>query len=129
MRWFYLRDKNRNPVACVASERYTSFKGTDHERECVAFAVSAHNPKDQYNKSMAREVAIGRLNKGLGATYSGSVCLVPEVKKLIIATIMLGDFPERAKKAAQLWLDTRKEIPDLTDFSKGIRGKYYLGDK
>jgi hypothetical protein len=78
----------------------------------VAFAVSTHNPKDQYNKAMARDVAIGRLEKGLmEGPYTGgvwAVSLVKEVKKDIIEIIASGKYPERTKKAARLWLETRR---------------------
>lgn len=109
MRWFYLRDEHRNPVACVASDLYTD---ADKIKYAI-FAVSTHNPKDHYNKTMAREVAIGRLQKGLGI----SIPLVPAVKREIIGCIaheLYQRFPERTKKAARLWLDKHEGAVSTT---------------
>src|ERR1017187_7043726 len=56
VRFFYLRDKNKFPVACVASTTFTTASGS-----YVAFAVSTHNPHDRYCRDCGKQLAKARL--------------------------------------------------------------------
>lgn len=54
VRFFYLRDEARMPVACVASVADTD--------TIVRYAVATHNPLDHYNRELARALAFYRLH-------------------------------------------------------------------
>lgn len=97
MRWFYLKDENKFPVACVASEL---------DEDQVKFAVSTHNPLDPFNREMARKVAIGRLTHN---KLVGKVPAVPGIKERIVSQIAMDEkLPTRTVKAANYWLEQRK---------------------
>lgn len=99
MKLFYLRDKHRNPVACVVSEILTP--------KYVAFAVSTHNPIDLFDRSEARNVAVQRL-------IEGDVTIIKHqlgVKEKIVQAIADDkEFPTRTRVAAKLWLDNRVPV-------------------
>lgn len=103
MKWFYLRDKNNNKVGCVASEK---------KLDAIYFAVSAHNPKDQYNPEAAREVATGRLKAG---KIAGTVTQETGIKEQIMAQIKVDKkLPSRARNAARLWIRKCEKLKNET---------------
>jgi len=56
IRFFYLRDKHKFPVACVATSVVTTPGG-----QYIAFSVATHNPADTYDKQYGRLLAKSRL--------------------------------------------------------------------
>jgi hypothetical protein len=54
VRFTFVRDENNLPVGCIA---YRLHDGR------FEYEVSIHNPKDNFDRKMARKVAEGRLNK------------------------------------------------------------------
>lgn len=98
---FYLKDEHGHKVACVASKLVGGIQ--------VQFAVSTHNPIDKFNRDVARQVAIGRLEK---AETIGVVGVGKDVKKRVLELIA-GEpfFPERTRRAAQRWLDIPQSKP------------------
>ncbi len=98
MRWFYLKDENKFPVACVASEL---------DEDKVRFAVSTHNPLDPFNREMARRIAIGRLTH---RKFTGEVSATPGIKEKIVSYIAQDEkLPTRTVRAANYWLNQRDE--------------------
>lgn len=59
VKFFYIRDKKRNPIGCVAFE--VSRRSNSDEKHIV-FAMSFHNPEDQWQRSTARQIAQERLS-------------------------------------------------------------------
>lgn len=53
-RFMYVRDRLRNPVGCLA---FSYEKGSDE----VRFNFSSVNPKDDLDKKVGRQLALGRL--------------------------------------------------------------------
>lgn len=104
IRWFYLRNKQNHPVGCVASVRLK-----DLVAEPVAFALSSLNPKDQWNKKLAREIAINRLKNIVDKPWmirSISSADPSKIKELIIERIAQS-YDRRfaqSREAAQYWL-------------------------
>lgn len=100
MKVWYLRDKNKRPVACVASN-------LNPTEETVEFAVSTHNPIDPFKRSIGRELAIGRLYSGV----TQSVEMGPGVMTRIMDVIRSEpwQYPQRARDAAWLWLRDQAE--------------------
>jgi hypothetical protein len=70
MKIFYVRDSERRPIGCVAYEvtlQPWSNGTTDNVvmRQFVKVGMSAWDPIDVFDKSVARNVAIGRLQARL----------------------------------------------------------------
>lgn len=107
MRWFYLRDANKRPVACIASEIVVANAGQEAV-EYVYFAVSTHNPIDEFNRNTARDVAQGRLLSSLGEPgwdHENKVLVGPGVKEAILKKLAsTKSMPQRTKDAAKLWV-------------------------
>lgn len=94
-RFFYLRDENNTRVACVASRL---------SEDRVEFALSTWNPIDPFDKSIAKQIAEGRLKAG--KIYSIEFQR-ETVKREIITTILSNTHsPTRAREAAKRWLKT-----------------------
>lgn len=96
VRIFYLRDKHKFPVACVASTVQNSV---------LNFAISVHNPLDTYSKKIARKIAETRLAHP--GYLSGTIeCLDQKQAKqtLVNAIRSQKNWPTKAVAAAKLWL-------------------------
>jgi hypothetical protein len=122
----FLRDKNGFPIGCLAIQVLTTF-GEIH------YNFSVHNPKDEFNRARAHEVAIKRLMKKPivvplrdGAHHNDIIFAVmsdmqksdnmlketmkqlrkagKEVEAMEVAKQLM---PTRASKAVNLWLDAR----------------------
>lgn len=103
MRFFYLRDVNGHPVACLATELH---KATGQiKTDMVSYALSVCNPQDHFKREQARALAAGRLATANPKRY------IPittddngQVKLRILAAVANGPFPQRARDAATRWL-------------------------
>lgn len=92
MKAFYLHDKKRFPVACVATQLKMSG---------VTYNVSTYNFIDEFSKKIAQDVAIGRLHTAGGKYISAG----RDVKARILQSIAEDhDMPTRTREAAKLWL-------------------------
>lgn len=101
----YIRNEKGFPVACLAYTR---------EDGLFKYAVSVHNPKDKFDREMARKVAGGRLLKNESSSCMG-IPLEDEFKdwstKDCIQFVMeqFADedymFPTRLQKAAKQYLE------------------------
>jgi hypothetical protein len=106
MKFFYLRDENNNPVACVASYRIPS--GDE-----IFYGVSTHNPIDRFSRQEARVHAV--MHSDQNHPYSGRAALRPGVKQDIVTQIANNDkMPKRTRAAAKLWLDNRPRLDFVT---------------
>lgn len=108
MKFFYLRDKHKRPVATVAFEDYP-----DSNLDVVGWAVATCNPADAFNKRMARTIVSGRLKTPRFMSLKGGRF---GVKPAIIARIANNfdhEFPSRASKAARLWLGRHPEVTSV----------------
>lgn len=101
MRFFYLRDENNNPIGCLASQ-------LNEAKDTISFAVSVCNPLDQFKKQQAKEIAAGRLALGQGTNVPLNVTKKGTVKRLVMTLIAVDNPVQRAREAAQRWLDNYK---------------------
>jgi hypothetical protein len=93
-KWFYLKNKQGEYVACVATGR---------RGNALVFDYSVLNQnKDEWSRQTARNVAIGRIIAGKGCVG------VPDnvnVKKWILTSLKNDRYtPSRLKQAAKFWL-------------------------
>jgi len=94
MRFYFIRDEKSFPVACIASTIDT----TDR----VCYALSIYNPKDEFDRARARDIAANRLRKG---KFFGTTPNVRGIKERVMMSIRDNSgIPERVREAARLWL-------------------------
>jgi len=99
----YLKDANGHYVGCIAIREHEAAPG---ERfALVEYRVSVRNPEDEFDKDVARQLALGRM---VEAPYTVRVPAHPnlhEVSAAIMKDITRDvGVPSRAKRAAKLWL-------------------------
>ena len=109
IRYFYLRNEKNQPIGCVASK-------LDREGEKLLYHFSILHKKDQFNRTRAREIADGRLEKEplqisfaeLGTVNAHSIHKA--IMTSISANVSLsenGKTSSRARMAASRWLASR----------------------
>jgi len=99
IRYLYLRDKNRTPVACIAMVIPKS-------RMEVSYGVSTCNPADHCKCKVGRQLALGR------AIEDPNRVLMPWTKSTLhellreVVDDVIKDkkIPNRTRKAAQAWM-------------------------
>lgn len=99
VRIYWLRNANRQPVACVASE-----VRQDNEGPTIYFAVSTYNPVDKFDRALGRDIATGRLRKSIDGIPYG-INASHRIMEEIVSTDFVT-YPQRTREAAELWLET-----------------------
>lgn len=99
-RVMFLRASNGHPVGCIAIalNKLTS---------TVQYQVSVLNPSDQFDRAIARQLAIGRLVESPITITVRQDANRDEISFAIMEHIVLSGknaLPSRAIKAAKLWL-------------------------
>ena len=101
IRVMYLRDRKGQPVGCIACQ--VNRAGHDY---VGSYQLSVLNPSDKFNRSVARQLAKGRLLENPHHIELPTVPSMHEVTEKIMRSILVNkDAPTRARKAAQRWLD------------------------
>lgn len=100
MRIMFLRDKNRQPVGCLAFV----IDADNH----IVYGMSVLNPKDKFNRTIARDVAMLRMNmfeRSRFIPFHAAPYTMHEVSEALMQDLLINPrAPTRARKAAQLWL-------------------------
>jgi hypothetical protein len=128
MRIFYLRDRNKRPVACVACVAVSQPEGDLVE---VKFSVSTWNPVDPFDRKVGRALAIGRLhdytNDSAIRTVSCRRWRVKENILWVISDRINPQYPQRAREAARNWLradallkKVEKELRNIPEPPEGL---------
>lgn len=104
--------KKSAPLGCVAISL------TDNKNR-VIYQVSICNPSDEFNRSQARQLALGRLIEKPKTVVVGVVnpTMHDITRAVMLAVEQDSDVPTRARKAAGSWLDSMVGLNffDLTD--------------
>lgn len=107
LRYIYLRDLKKQPVACIA----VAF---DRKRSTVSYNLSVLNPLDRFDRDVARDLAVGRLCRD---PVKLDLSDTNEINSHVITRSILKDMlswdtdllPSRARKAGKRWLITNAE--------------------
>lgn len=93
----YIRNEKGFPVACLAYTR---------EGDLFKYAVSVHNPKDKFDREMARKVAGGRLLKTPLKLYLLEGETLKDALYVIMTYLSAEEYgaPARLQKAACQYL-------------------------
>lgn len=99
-RVMFLRGRNNHPVGCVAMQLFG---------DRAVYQVSTLNPSDNFDRRMARQLAIGRLVESPIHLVTGSQDSVHDTTKAIMKhmsdNILL---PKRSRVAAKRWINENK---------------------
>lgn len=99
----YLRDENGHLVGCIAIVEHPAQDGDRYA--LVEYRLSVRNPEDQFDKDVARQLALGRL---VEAPFTVRVAAHPnmhEVGAAVMKDISRdSNAPSRARRAARNWL-------------------------
>lgn len=107
-RIMFLRDRygsnKGNPCGCLAISLVPT--GGAKARNDIHYQVSILNPVDKFNRSLARQLARGRLQEKpfLIGNVSANATM-HEITGIVMEAVALNDnLPKRARKAAFNWL-------------------------
>lgn len=94
----FLRNSNGQPVGCLAYSIHST-------RTSVKYQLSVLNPIDQFNRSLARQIAIGRLvEKPIHIRNLKGTESINNIVQVIMKDIFASSLPTRARNAARDWL-------------------------
>lgn len=98
-RIMYLRDSRFQPVGCLAFS-------LSKDKKTIRYQLSVLNPVDRFERSLARQIALGRLVEGPIKIHniSGAESGTDVVFEIMNDLIGRSDLPNRARKAAKAWL-------------------------
>lgn len=107
-RIMFLRNEQYSPCGCLAIR-------LDRRNHRVSYQYSVLNPKDTFDRQMARHLAIGRLiEKPITIPISRATEINMHVISFeVMAHLAKSDAPKRAKNAANMWLNTQEYNVDL----------------
>lgn len=96
----FLRDTKGQPVGCIAIRTSNLTRAT-----VVSYQLSVLNPKDNFNRSVARQLALGRLvEQPLQVTLDRDPTMHEITSSVMTSISSLNSLPGRARRAAHLWL-------------------------
>ena len=101
----YLRDRNYQPVGCVAIKlvKVTGMGGRHYNT--LIYGVSVLNPQDQFNRAVARQLALGRIVEVPSTTVIPGNSSIHDISEAVMRSITRSTvLPNRARQAAKLWL-------------------------
>jgi len=107
----FLRDKNNRPVGCVAY----SFS---NDRMLLSYGVSVHNPVDSFERSLSRQIALGRLvERPYRLQVSRNLKGHDTVRLIMMDILNNPNMPNRSKKAASNWLVKTQKLSEVKSIS------------
>lgn len=123
-RFMFLRDsyehlKKSMPLGCVVI-------GLTADKQRVTYQVSVCNPSDEFNRSQARHLALGRLIEKPKPAVVGVVnpTMHDITRVVMLALESDASVPKRARKAASNWLNTCSVVsfanPYSSKFDNGL---------
>ena len=106
-RIMFLRAPNGHPVGALAI-RLVKGKNT------AKYQFSVLNPKDQFDRAVARQLALGRLvEKPLTVHLPDGANMHDISESVMLDLSQRKEVPSRAQKAASLWLNTNGSLLPL----------------
>lgn len=112
-RVIYLRDKRNQIVGCCAVKLH-------REKLYAEYRISVLNPRDNFERSLGRQLALGRLVEApFLVGIPSSDCDLHEVFKAVMSDISkdTGE-PTRARKAADRWLQNVEQMESQSSLDK-----------
>lgn len=104
-RIMYLRSSHGQPIGCIAIS-------VERNSATVQYQISVLNPRDNFNRSVARHLAIGRLVENPRSINIKKSANMHDVSSAVMQDIVCNGknlFPSRAIKSAKLWINSNSE--------------------
>jgi hypothetical protein len=112
VRIMYLRSVSGTPVGCVAMR-------LDRKRNEVEFAVSSLNPRDNFERSVGRQLAIGRLAEHPMRVPVPPCASAHAVTRAVVAVVAnMSSVSSRVRAGARRWMNTKRESSTSTVVSE-----------
>lgn len=97
-RIMYLRSEIGHPVGCLAIQL------NRHDGQ-ISYGLSVLNPRDRFNRAVARQLALGRLVEEPFKVNISREATMHDISEAVMKDILkYKDAPTRAIKAARLWV-------------------------
>lgn len=97
IRFMYLRDQNQAPIGCLAILLLN--------KKLVQYGVSVQNPIDEFDRTLARDLAAGRILTNPGMVSARGLSGIHDITRAVMSDLSKdSDAPERAQRAAKRWL-------------------------
>ena len=116
VRFNWLRDAGNNPVAVIASGLLIDEKIM--KPLSIHYALAIYNPKDKFNKALAKSIAEGRLKYHQNAT-DGLVGVidpdVPNIKLAILNKIASDARKPKTKLRPHIWAAALYRIQEMSN--------------
>jgi hypothetical protein len=109
----FLRDRKNQPVGCVAIKivKNDGTGNASNQSDLVVYAVSTLNPLDQFDRKIARQLALGRMVEDPNAARIRSNASIHDISKVVMHSITHNPtLPNRARQAANLWLKNNRMV-------------------
>lgn len=104
----FLRKPNGHAAGCVAIYLNGLLTRDTFESKIVQYQLSVQCPKDRFNRSIARQLALGRLLEKPFNTKPIAIDDIHMVVEGVMQHIATNPaVPKRARQAAKLWLKTK----------------------
>jgi hypothetical protein len=104
-RIMFLRDRKDQPVGCVA------IKVIKSDKPLVVYGVSTLNPQDNFNRAVARQLALGRIIETPNSFLTRNNPSMHNITEGVMLDIAVNyKLPNRARQAAKLWLKKNSDI-------------------
>jgi len=94
-RVMFLRDTNNHPVGCVAMQLFV---------DKVYYQLSTLNPNDDFDRRMARHLAIGRLVEAPFTVHVNKSNIHDTVRAVMMHLIGNDALPKRSRLSAKRWV-------------------------
>ena len=100
----FLRDSRHQPVGCLAIQTRVVIDGFS-TTTLICYQMSVLNPKDNFDRPLARQLALGRMVEApLTTTVAGAEPSMHEITEAIMRDVAADSLaPTRARAAARLW--------------------------
>lgn len=128
----FLRDSKGQPVGCVAIKvKPVTVTGHAGGTTLVTYQMSVLNPLDQFDRRMARHLALGRLQEApLTTTIDHLMPTRTEISRAVMQDIKHDpSAPTRARKAARQWLREDSQPVRVVLVGDYHWGGDYYGDR
>lgn len=97
-RIMFLRDSKKQPIGCIAIK-------LDDKSHKAQYQISVLNPEDRFNRSVARQLAIGRMVESpLSVLIPKNPTMHEITEEVMLAINSNSKLPARARRSAKAWV-------------------------
>lgn len=103
VRVMYLKDNNNHLVGCLAIN-------SNFGKKSAQYQVTSQNSQDSFDKSLGRQLAIGRLVEVPIVVDLQSNSSIHDVSRAVMTDLLSRNVSSRVKRAARRWLASAPSV-------------------